>query len=90
VIDRKPPDRERLDQLLADRAVFGLSRREYLELDSLITDFPETDTDDFDRIVACVDLALAPGRFEPLPEALRATIRQQVADNRWPHWMENH
>ena len=87
MIDRMRPNRERLDHLLADRALFGLSRRENSELESLVADFPETDTDCFDRIAACVDLALGPGRFEPMSDPLQAVIRKQAADYLWPNSM---
>jgi hypothetical protein len=87
MIERMLPSRERLDHLLADRALFGLSQRDNFELESLVADFPETDTDCFDRIAACVDLALGPGRFEPLSDSLQAVIRTQAADHLWPNSM---
>ena len=80
MIDRMRPNRERLDHLLADRALFGLSDRDNLELESLVADLPETDTDCFDLIAACVDLGLGPGRFEPMSDSLQAVIRKQAAD----------
>ena len=87
MIDRMRPYRERLDHLLADRALFGLSRQEQTELDSLVAHFPDTDTDCFDRIAACVDLALGPGRFEPMPAPLQGIIREQAADYLQPNSM---
>jgi hypothetical protein len=81
------PNRERLDHLLADRALFGLSQPQNRELDSLVAEFPETDTDCFDRIAACVDLSLGPERFEPISDSLQAVIRKQAADYLWPNSM---
>jgi hypothetical protein len=81
MIDVMLPDRERLNQLLADRALFGLSDEEQSELASLLPQFPDTDADCFDRIAACVDLALGPKCWEPLPESLNSRIRQQALDH---------
>jgi hypothetical protein len=72
------PSRERLEHLLADRALFGLSDEEREELRSLEGYFPDMDTDCFDRIVVSVDLALGSGRFEPMPNSLRTAIRKQA------------
>ena len=80
MIDRMRPNRARLDHLLADRALFGLSQREDHELESLVAEFPESDTDCFDRIAACVDLAFGPDRFAPMSDSLQAVIRKQAAD----------
>ena len=87
MIDWMPPNRERLDHLLADRALFGLSQRENLEFELLVAEFPETDTDCFDRIAAGIDLALGPGRFEPISDSLQAVIRKQAANYLWPNSM---
>jgi hypothetical protein len=81
MIDTMPPDRERLDNLLADRALFGLSEDEQSELDFLLPSFPDTDAECFERIAASADLALGPGSFEPMPESLQAKVRQQSVEH---------
>ena len=70
--------RERLDQLLADRCLFGISRGEDSELKRLLSQFPETDAEQFERIAAAVDLALAVALSEPLPEHLQAAVRERA------------
>lgn len=57
--------RQRLHDLLADRATCGLSLSESLELDSLAADHPDVDLDDVDRLAA--QLVLALGDDVPVP-----------------------
>ena len=77
---RRPqdPDRDselsRLDELLADRAMEGLSLDEERELDRLSTEAGDADDEAFDRSAAAADLALGPQRFEPMPNELRNKI----------------
>lgn len=79
MIDTTPSGRERLDELLADRCLFGLSEVEDSELDRLSLQFPDVDAEQFERIAAAVDLALAPGPSEPLPEKLHDAVRARAA-----------
>jgi hypothetical protein len=74
-------DRERLDMLLADRALFGLSRDEHAELESLLPRFPEIDPDCFDRTAAAVELAIGVRRSEPLPKSVEAALRRKAAEH---------
>ncbi len=66
--------RERLFELLADRAVFGLEAAEEAELAGLLRDHPGTDVESLDRVAAAV--AVATGRAAPvaLPAGLRARL----------------
>lgn len=65
-----PSDAERLDDLLADRALFGLDASETAELDRL---FATTGEDDrYDYAAAATAVALADD--EPLPEPLRGRV----------------
>ena len=67
----------RLLQLLADRAAFGLGRREEEELRQLLQTVPYFDIDCMERAAATVPVAFAP--VEPLPAAVRARIRASAA-----------
>jgi hypothetical protein len=71
-------DLERLHDLLADRATFGLSPVEAQELDLLLARHSQVDADEYDRLAAAIDLALEPAVHHPLPPALRAKIASGV------------
>lgn len=73
------PQRERLLELLADRAVQGLSAPEAAELERLLEIVPgaRAEADAFDLAAAAADLAMA-GPIEPMPESVRAALRQQA------------
>lgn len=73
--DNRPPQpaAERLRDLLADRALFGLDAAEERELAGLLRDHPSEDVDALDRVAAAAALATV-GRAE-LPAALRARLR---------------
>jgi hypothetical protein len=64
----------RLEELLADRALQGLSLEDERELDQLLAKAGDIDADAFDRAAAAVDLALGEQRFEPMPAALSQKI----------------
>ncbi|MFU8821020.1 MAG: anti-sigma factor domain-containing protein [Gammaproteobacteria bacterium] len=66
------PDDEHLADLLATRAVEGLSGPEQDELNDYTARYPDTDLDQLDRIAA--SLALSGLRVEPMPASLRARI----------------
>lgn len=71
------PGRERLLELLADRAVFGLDVAEEAELADLLTVHPAADIDGLDRLAAAV--AVATGRpTEELPAGLQARLEADV------------
>jgi hypothetical protein len=71
--DEREINMERLESLLADRAIQGLPRGEEAELEGLLRKFPDTDTDTFDRVAAEVDLVFT--KAEPgLPDDLRAKL----------------
>jgi anti-sigma-K factor RskA len=66
--------RELLLELLAERAAGTLSAADAADLDRLLKQFPETEQDEFDRLVAAADLAFGPTSFEPLPAELRQRL----------------
>jgi hypothetical protein len=74
----EPPDSpgamSRLEELLADRALQGLSVEEEKELDELLARAGELDAEAFDRAAAAIDLALGEQSFEPMPASLRNRI----------------
>jgi hypothetical protein len=65
---------DRLDELLADRALEGLSPEEQRELDLLLSKSSDVDAEAFDRTAAAIDLALGEQRFEPMPARLRERV----------------
>lgn len=67
-------DHQRIEELLADRAVQGLSPVELEELDVLLAKFPETDVDEFDYAAATIELALHSGPPEQMPTRLRESV----------------
>ena len=64
---RPPPMPERLEELLADRALVGLDDAECAELDALLAKHPDVGEAEFELAAAAADLAFAAER----PEALR-------------------
>jgi hypothetical protein len=66
------PEDDRLCDLLATRAIEGLSPAEQDELNDLTANHPDLDADEFDRVAA--SLAVSGLRIEPMPAALRARI----------------
>jgi hypothetical protein len=68
----RTPAADRMSELLAKRALEGLSAAEHQELQGLIAQFPDVDTDEFDRVAA--SLVISGLRIEPMPAALRARI----------------
>jgi hypothetical protein len=66
-------DRQRIDELLALRAVEGLELREGRHLEALLEREPHLDTDGFDLAAAALDQALTPDE-ERLPAHLRDRV----------------
>jgi anti-sigma-K factor RskA len=69
--------RDRLLELLADRALVGLGEAEEAEVALLLREFPNEDPDAFDRAAAAAMLASL-GKLEPLPQHLAAKIEAQT------------
>ena len=69
-------DDDRLLDLLADRAVFGLDGPEERELAALLRDHPAGDAEAFERIAAAVAVATGPSAV--LPDTLRDRILAAV------------
>ena len=63
----------RMLELLADRATFGLTRREEEDLQQLMESMPNFDTECMERAAATVQLACASA--EPMPDSTCAKIR---------------
>jgi hypothetical protein len=68
---------ERLQDLLADRALVGLSPEEEMELVQLLAQYPGTDIDALERAAAATLLASV-GPLEPMPQQLAAKLHQQA------------
>lgn len=76
--DLSPIDRERLQELLAEGAAFGLSPEEQAEINRLATSYD--DVEEFDRIAAALYLSLTPADAPPLPDRLRELCARQGRD----------
>jgi Anti-sigma-K factor rskA len=76
--DRPASHQDRLLELMADRAAFGLSAAEQDELQKLSAQFPDVDSEEFERLAAAIDLSLGPGVAVPLPAALRAQVSEEA------------
>lgn len=66
--------RQRLDELLVDRATGGLDRTDALELEGMLSVLPDSEADSMDLAAAAFDLSLSEDLEEELPPTLRATI----------------
>jgi hypothetical protein len=71
------PDDERLQELLALRAVEGLAAHERQELEQCMARYPQLDSEALDRVAA--SLALLGLEREPMPAALRARVEADAA-----------
>jgi hypothetical protein len=69
--------RERLMDLLADRALVGLGPREQIELAELLVKVQDVDINAFDQAAAALALATL-GPIEPIPAALAARIEKRA------------
>jgi hypothetical protein len=70
--------RERLADLLADRATQGLGEEESMELAGLLVGVTPAEAEAFDRAAAAVDLATAPQPFPPLSAELRSRLEADM------------
>ena len=69
---------QRILELLADQAVFGLTTDEQEELRHLFGMMPDFDQDCMERMAATVQLASVRRQLQPLPKALEQRIRDCV------------
>jgi hypothetical protein len=69
---------ERLLELLADRAVFGLDDAERRELEGLLRDHPAAEGAGLELIAAAVAVATAPGAAGDPPPGLEARLRDDA------------
>ena len=72
--DRWQSCEERVLELLADQATFGLSADEQAELSALLAIMPDFDRDCMQRMAATVHLASVDKAPEPLPASLQQRI----------------
>lgn len=78
-MSEKPVDsRERLHDLLIDKAVFGISASEEEELQELLRANPDIKADDLDRLVTMLDMTALPQHLPSPPPALIAMVRSQA------------
>lgn len=66
--------RQRLDELLVDRATGGLDRKDALELEGMLSVLPDTVADRMDLAITAFDLSLSQDLDEELPPTLRARV----------------
>ena len=76
--DRRQSWEERILELLADQAAFGLSADEQDELSALLVMMPDFDQDCMQRMAATVHLASVGKEPEPLPASLQQRIRARA------------
>lgn len=76
------PDDPRLLELLADRALTGLSTEGEVELSRLAAEWPEADLESLERTAAEIDLALAGAAVDvPLSDRLRGDVLRQADEH---------
>jgi len=73
--NRRQFGEERILELLADQAAFGLSVDEQEELRALLVSMPDFDRDCMQRMAATVHLASIGKELEPLPASIQQKIR---------------
>lgn len=69
---------QRLENLLADRAVFGLDPAETQDLEGLLASHPPRDPDAFDRLAAAVAVAATSAASSRLPQSLQARLEDEA------------
>lgn len=84
------PKKNRLDELLAERAVFGLDLTETKELEKLIDLAANQDDESFELAAAMIDISIT--RMEPIPTPLKQKLIEQGranmlarSDENFPH-----
>lgn len=70
-------DRERFDELLVDRALFGLEGSAQSEFERLRARFPELDDGSLERAAAALALGMLRG-IEPPPEDLARRLTERL------------
>lgn len=73
--ERLTPGSDRWEELQVARLLFGLTSDEQAEYDDLARQMPAEKHDQFDAVVASLDVAWSNMHLEPLPEHLRRAIR---------------
>lgn len=75
------PELNRIEELLAEEAVFGLPLDLRSELDTLLVDSPEQETIEFEQAAAVYYMAAAPLEIDTMPEALRQRVLNNITAN---------
>src|SRR4051812_2358785 len=70
--------RDRLFELLTDRAVGALGAREQIELAELLVRFQDVDITTFDRAASAIAMASVAGSLEPMPAALATRVEERA------------
>jgi hypothetical protein len=70
-----PTDSNRWEELQVARLLFGLTAEEQVEYDDLARQMPAEELDQFETVVASLDVVWSNMPSEPLPEHLRRAIR---------------
>ncbi len=68
------PEPNRIEELLAEEAVFGLEPAHRAELDQLLAANPEAETIEFEQAAAAYYMAAAPLEIESMPDTLRTKV----------------
>lgn len=75
------PEPDRIEELLVEEAVFGLSPELRAELDTLLVTSPEQATTEFEQAAAVYYMAAAPLEIDTMPDALRQRVLNTVLTN---------
>lgn len=72
-------ENNRWEELQVTRLLFGLTAEEQMEYDEFTRQVPAEELDQFDRVVASLDVVWSDMQSEPLPEHLRRAIRLRAS-----------
>ena len=75
------PEPNRMEELLAEEAVFGLNPTDRTELDQLLSENPSAATIEFEQAAAAYYMAAAPLEIESMPEPLRTKVLTNCLDS---------
>ncbi len=75
------PEPNRIEELLADEAVFGLDQADRKELDQLLAENPHAETIEFEQAAAAYYMAAAPLEIESMPKPLRTKVLTSCLDS---------
>lgn len=79
---QQPLNPDRLQELLAARAIAPLTDTEAVELGVLLSVYGATDIDTYDALAALLDLAIFDDEPAPLPGRVRQQVERDLIDMR--------